>query len=58
MLAIPVGHVEQTGGCIAPGSQAVLRMAVPVTAIDRTLEGIQLRIALGSIVVILVAGRW
>lgn len=33
----------------------VLRMAVPVTVIDRTLKGIQLRIALGSIVVVLLA---
>ena len=53
-LAIPVGHVEQTEDA-SSGISAVLRMAVPVTAIDRTLEGIQLRIAFGSIAVILAA---
>ncbi len=53
-LAIPVRHGEQTEDA-ASGISAVLRMAVPVTAIDRTLEGIQLRIAFGSIAVILAA---
>ena len=38
-----------------PQITAALRMAVPVTVIDHTLRGIQLRIALGSIVVILLA---
>ncbi len=53
-LAIPVRLGGQTEDA-ASGISAVLRMAVPVTAIDRTLEGIQLRIAFGSIAVILAA---
>ncbi len=55
-VAIPVAGENQSGTA-ADSTQvvAVLRMAVPVTAIDHTLKGIQLRIALGSIVVILFA---
>jgi len=55
-VAIPVSE-EKKPGEIADLTQvkAVLRMAVPVTAIDRTLKSIQLRIALGSIVVIFLA---
>lgn len=55
-VAIPVGEGKKAGA-IADLTQvkAVLRMAVPVTVIDKTLKNIQLRIALGSIVVIFLA---
>ncbi len=55
-VAIPVGGEKQPG-MIADFTKvmAVLRMAVPVTVIDHTLKGIQLRIAMGSVVVILLA---
>ncbi len=53
-VAIPVHHGEPAENGIGEIA-AVLRMAVPVTAIDQALRGIQKRIALGSIAVILAA---
>lgn len=53
-LAIPVRHAGQ-GGDASSEIAAVLRMAVPVTAIDHTLYGLQVHIAIGSIVVVLIA---
>ncbi|KGO34293.1 MAG: ATP-binding protein [Desulfoprunum sp.] len=51
-VAIPIRHAT-TGAATV---DAVLRLAVPVTSIDRALAAIQMRIGLGSIVVIVVAG--
>jgi two-component system, OmpR family, phosphate regulon sensor histidine kinase PhoR len=55
-VAVPL-HGGNTKGPAPDASPVthVLRMAVPVTAIEHTLQGIQLRIALGSIVVIMIA---
>ena len=55
-VAIPI----RSGNRLGPISSAssithILRMAVPVTAIEHALKSIQLRIALGSVVVILIA---
>jgi two-component system, OmpR family, phosphate regulon sensor histidine kinase PhoR len=55
-VAIPIDRGSQAKAkSDAQGVTDVLRMAVPVTVIDNTLKGIQLRIAFGSIVVILIA---
>ena len=51
--AIPIRHADAAD---ASTVYAVLRLAVPVTAIDRALAEIQMRIGIGSIVVIAVAG--
>ena len=51
-VAVPV---QRDGGADPAAIQAVLRMAVPVTSIDRALSGIQMRIAFGSVFVILVS---
>jgi len=51
-VAIPIRHATAGAATV----NAVLRLAVPVTAIDRALAGIQMRIGLGSIVVVAVAG--
>jgi len=52
-VAIPI---RREGGVAPNAIEAVLRLAVPVTSIDRALSGIQLRIGLGSLLVIFVAG--
>ena len=55
-VAIPLRVGNQKGSSPDASSVThVLRMAVPVTAIEHALHGIQLRIALGSIVVIIIA---
>lgn len=57
-VAVPLhwdeaGHIHNSGD---PGAvSGVLRMSVPVTAIEGTLEDIQLKIVLGTIVVVLAA---
>ncbi len=51
--AIPIRRANPGGAATV---EAVLRLAVPVTAIDRALAGIQVRIGIGSIVVVVAAG--
>jgi two-component system, OmpR family, phosphate regulon sensor histidine kinase PhoR len=55
-IAIPIDRNNHPGA-ISDSLRITeaLRMAVPVTVIDNTLKGIQLRIALGSVMIIMIA---
>lgn len=57
-VAVPLqgqGGEAESQGALAGAVSGVLRVAVPVTAIERTLGDVQMKIALGAIVVIFVA---